>query len=127
MSFKSPPSSDSQSAPSFHASLSIVVRNILWRYLTPSLLIRIATRVPIPYVSRHVRKTEAGFAELRLHILEMISSARSSIVAGDSATIKNDALLRNLVDANMKEDGEYRSLTDEELLADIFVGLIHFF
>jgi hypothetical protein len=94
---------------------------MLLRYLTPSLLIKVASYISIPYISKRVCETEKAFEELRLYILEMISAARDSITTGQSTPIANNALLRNLVEASMRQDGEYKSLTDQELLADVFV------
>lgn len=43
-----------------------------------------------------------------------------------SASGLNAALLRNLVEANMGQDGDtgHKQLTDEELLSNVFVSLI---
>jgi hypothetical protein len=120
-SFKAPPPPDSHHTLSLHTSLAIVIDSILLRYLTPSLLVTVACTFPIPFISKRVRKTEKGFEELRQYILEMISSARDSVATGRGGTITNAALLKNLVEANMKGDGEHKSMTDQELLADVFV------
>ena len=36
------------------------------------------------------------------------------------------ALLRNLVEANMTQDDDHKSLTDDELLSNIFVRFLDF-
>ena len=45
-----------------------------------------------------------------------VTSGKKSADAGLRA-----ALLRNLVEANMTQDGAYKTLTDDELLSNIFV------
>jgi len=45
-----------------------------------------------------------------------VTSGKKSADAGLRA-----ALLRNLVEANMTQDGTYKTLTDDELLSNIFV------
>jgi hypothetical protein len=119
-SFKAPPPPDSQHTLSLHTSFSIVIDSILFRSVTPSLLVTIASNFPIPFLSERVRKMEKRFEELRLYILGMIDSARDSIAAERSSAVVNAALLKNLVEANMKDE-EHKSLTDQELLADVFV------
>jgi len=48
-----------------------------------------------------------------------VTSGKKSADAGLRA-----ALLRNLVEANMTQDGTYKTLTDDELLSNIFTFLL---
>jgi hypothetical protein len=118
-----PSSTDSTYKFTFEETLQIVIDNILFRYLTPSFVSKLCRFVPIPKLAKRVRECERGFEELGLHMLDLISAARNAIAAGQMTTTANAVLLRNLVEANMKQEGDHKSLTDQELLADCFVRL----
>jgi hypothetical protein len=122
-----PSSTDSKYHFTFEESLQVVIENILFRYLMPSFVPKLDAYIPIPKFSKRVRDCETGFKELGLHTLDMISATRNAIAAGQMATGANAALLRNLVEANMKQEGDHKSLTDQELLADCFVRLLFLF
>lgn len=74
-----------------------------------------------------LNNTRECFEALRLHMVEIVSQARAWI-AGGKTTVMDAALLRNLVEANMMEDGDARDrhLTDDELLSDTFVSRDYF-
>jgi hypothetical protein len=112
---------DSKYHFTFQESLKVAVENILFRCLTPSFVPKLDAYIPIPKFSKRLRECETGFKELRLHILDMISAERNTIAAGQMTKSTNGALLRNLVEANMKQEGDHKSLTDQELLANCFV------
>ena len=53
---------------------------------------------------------------------------RADIASGEKSeeTGLKAALLRNLVEANMMQDDDCKSLTDDELLSNIFVRFLDF-
>lgn len=53
-------------------------------------------------------------------MLDVVSLARAWVSGGKAAEM-DAALLRNLVEANMAQEGHFRSLSDEELLSNMFV------
>lgn len=61
--------------------------------------------------------------------MEMVSDMRADLVHGanDKYSGLNAALLRNLVEANMAQEGDNKRLTDDELLANIFVSACRLF
>ncbi|KIM91676.1 hypothetical protein PILCRDRAFT_58279, partial [Piloderma croceum F 1598] len=67
-----------------------------------------------------------AFADLRSHIVELVSHMRADVASGKKSeeTGLKAALLRNLVEANMTQDDDYKSLTDDELLSNIFTFLL---
>lgn len=73
-----------------------------------------------------MKETKLAFEELRLHMLDVIASARDAITNGNG-NVEGEAapaLLRNLVEANIAQEGpSNRRLTDDELLSDVFVRL----
>jgi len=61
-----------------------------------------------------------AYDDLRLHILELISTARAWVLRDRSSEL-DAALIRNLVEANMAQEGDSKALTDDELLSNSFV------
>jgi hypothetical protein len=60
-------------------------------------------------------------------MLDVISSARDALTNGDQNVVEKatPALLRNLVEANMAQEGpSNKRLTDDELLSDVFVRFV---
>ncbi|KDQ58514.1 hypothetical protein JAAARDRAFT_34328 [Jaapia argillacea MUCL 33604] len=111
----------------FRSSLTSTLHNLFFKILTPDWLCDLSSSIYIPYLSRRLAETKEAFSGLRLYIHEIISVARVGVldgkgVAGDGGG--GAALLRNLVEANMTQDGEFRQLTDDELLSNIFVFLL---
>ncbi|KDQ57720.1 hypothetical protein JAAARDRAFT_35408 [Jaapia argillacea MUCL 33604] len=111
----------------FRTSVTSTLHNLFFKILTPDWLCELSSSVYIPYLSRRLAEMKEAFKGLRLHIHELISVARAGVldgkgVAGDGGS--GAALLRNLVEANMTQDGEIRRLTDDELLSNIFVFLL---
>lgn len=70
-----------------------------------------------------LKETRESFEALRHHMLDVIGGARAWI-AGGRQEVVDAALLRNLVEANMTQEGDVdvRRLTDEELLSNTFVS-----
>ncbi|KAI0066984.1 cytochrome P450 [Artomyces pyxidatus] len=106
----------------FSQAVRRTVRNLFFKVLTPNWLCTVASVVPIPGLSRKLNETTEAFDELKSYMLEIVSAARDSVVAGKGAG--DAALLRSLVEANMNQEGDVKRLTDEELLSDIFVFLL---
>lgn len=126
--------SDSDSSPppghalSFRSAVTSTTDNIFVKILAPSWLINLSAYIRVPYLSQRLKETEIAFEELRSHLIELISYMRADVADGkkSSASGLNAALLRNLVEANMGQDGDtgHKQLTDEELLSNVFVSLI---
>jgi hypothetical protein len=122
--FSSEPPPDSGHALSFYASLALAIEKCFFKFLCPPAIATFCQYVPVPWLSRHARETAFVFEELKLHMLEMISSTRDSVVVGGTSVLTKSALLRNLVEANMDGVGDSKRLTDEELLSNVFVRLL---
>jgi hypothetical protein len=92
------------------------------KVLVPGWATRLAQVVYVPFVSSHLVETEESFDSLKMHMLDVVSLARAWI-AGGKKTQMDAGLLRNLVEANMEnEGGGARHLSDDELLSDTFVS-----
>jgi hypothetical protein len=77
-------------------------------------------KIRIPLLSRHLKTVHEGIHELRVYILEVISTARAWVSEGRSSQL-DAALLINLAEANMMQEGDTKNLTDDELISNIFV------
>jgi hypothetical protein len=64
------------------------------------------------------------YDDLKRHILELISTARAWVLGGKSSEL-GAALVRNLVEANMAQEGDSKALTDDELLSNSFVCRVY--
>lgn len=93
------------------------------KILTPNWIYALSGYIQIPYVSPALRHTREAFEELRHHMLDVVSSARAWVAGGKAETM-DAALLKNLVEANMAQEGDYKRLTDEELLSNTFVRIV---
>ena len=87
-----------------------------WFYRLPSL-------VKVPYLSARALQTQVAFDDLRTHMLNLVASVRADITSGNCSEAPGGALLRNLVEANMNQDGDSNKLTEGELLSNIFVSI----
>jgi cytochrome P450 len=103
-----------------------VLSNLFFKILTPSWAVAILSRIHVPYLTSRVKETKLAFEELRSYMLDIIASARDAITNGNGNIMGEaaPALLRNLVEANIAQEGSSnRRLTDDELLSDVFVRL----
>lgn len=104
----------------FHASLAATIEKLFVKVLTPDLAYALPVR--IPWVSAQLDSAKTAFDSLRVHMLDLVSYARN----GEKGEAN---LLRRLVQANdtaqaIGDAGEKGTLTDGELLSNIFVRLI---
>jgi hypothetical protein len=122
--------------PGHKAHLSSAITNaidaLFPRILTPKPIWNavVEKRVYVPLLGPMLTRTKDAFDELRSHMVELVSQARDRFgISRQKEQGEEDgaALLRNMVEANMafeKEDeAGYRSLTDGELLSNMFVSL----
>jgi hypothetical protein len=117
---------------SFNEALSQTLEHLIPHYICPQWLKSLSERIHLPLVSQYLKDTENCFESLKLHMLDTISGARSSLLlakekseAGEGSEDDNkteSALLKNLVAANMNEV-EGKHLTDDELLSNTFVRI----
>ena len=56
-------------------------------------------------------------------MLDLIASARDEITGGEVSGTSNKSLLRNLVEANMNQDGDSKKLSEGEILSNVFVSV----
>lgn len=99
------------------------VHNVIFRAFVPGWFYKLSTVIKVPYLSSRALRTQLGFDNLRGHMLDLVASARAAISSGESAPgTTGMALLRNLVEANMNEDGSSKKLTEGEILSNIFVS-----
>ncbi|KII87854.1 hypothetical protein PLICRDRAFT_54898 [Plicaturopsis crispa FD-325 SS-3] len=103
----------------FRSAVANAVGNVILKALTPAWL----SGAHIPFLSKRARWAELAFDELRLHMLDLVSTARAAFMEGKTS-VTEAALLTNLVEANMSEDSDYKRLTDDELLSNIFTFLL---
>jgi hypothetical protein len=103
------------------SALHITLDGLIVRVLIPKWIQKFSQRIHTPFLSAYLGKVELAIHELKLHFLELVSAAREWVV-GEKASNIDAALVRNLVEANMAQDGDSRRLTEGELLSDIFVG-----
>lgn len=99
------------------------VDNIIFRALAPGWFYTFSSLIKVPYLSSRALLTQLAFDDLRTHMLDLVASARAEIMSGAPSGASGAALLRNLVEANMNQDGDSRRLTEGELLSNIFVGI----
>jgi hypothetical protein len=102
-------------------SLFIAIENVFFRIAVPPAVLKFLVVFPIPYVSKRVRKIMEAYKTLQAHMLEMISSVRASVNLSIPASTREAVLLKDLVEANARQEGERKHLSDDELLSNIFV------
>lgn len=103
----------------FQPAVTTALSRLLYKVLTPNIAFTVSQNIYIPFVTPLLRETTASFDALRYHMLEVISMARAWVAEGKTFQM-DAALLRNLVDANMYEEG--RHITDDELLSNSLVS-----
>ncbi|KAK7457808.1 hypothetical protein VKT23_010150 [Stygiomarasmius scandens] len=98
------------------------------RAIIPDWLFSLTNRIYIPFISAYLRKTLKAYNDLETIAMHAVSRARADLLQDvDQKAPKGGALLRNLVEANMhidegnRSENDKRSLTDRELLSNIFV------
>ncbi|KAH7912385.1 cytochrome P450 [Hygrophoropsis aurantiaca] len=109
----------------FRSAVMNSVENVIFYVLTPTWFSKLLSFVKIPYLSSRAHITQQGFEQLERHMLDLVSSARAEVAEGKtSGGVSDAALLKNLVGANMTQEGDYKRLTDGELLSNIFTFLL---
>ncbi|KAJ8693930.1 hypothetical protein PTI98_008872 [Pleurotus ostreatus] len=111
----------------FQPAVASAIHHTIVKILTPDFLYSLCSKINIPFISPVLRETTASFEALRMHMLEVVSSARAWILdnkGGPKDGKMDAALLRNLVEANLAEGSDYRGLTDDELLSNTFTFLL---
>jgi hypothetical protein len=94
------------------------------RALTPRWFYNLSQKIYLPFLSLRLKKIYHAYDDLKLHILELISTARAWVL-GSKPSELDAALLRNLVEANMAQEGDSKALTDHEIISNIFVREIY--
>ncbi|KAF9010195.1 cytochrome P450 [Cyathus striatus] len=109
----------------FRPALASAIMSLIPKALTPVWIYALSERIHIPIVTSFLKETKESFEVLKYHMLDLVGLARDW-VAGGRVKPMDAALLRNLVEANMTQEGDVngRRLTDDELLSDIFVFLL---
>ena len=92
------------------------------KFIFPGWTRDLSDKFYVPFISPLLTEAQESFDSLRMHMLDIIGSARDW-VAGGGVVPMEAALLRNLVEANMLNEEGKRHLSDDELLSDIFVRL----
>ncbi|KIJ62164.1 hypothetical protein HYDPIDRAFT_182927 [Hydnomerulius pinastri MD-312] len=108
----------------FRSAVMNSVDNVIFRILTPNWFSTLSSFIKVPYLSSRVLLTQHSFEDLQRHMMDLVASARADIASGKPPSASDAALLRNLVEANMSQDGDYKRLTDGELLSNIFTFLL---
>jgi hypothetical protein len=99
------------------------VNNVIFRALVPGWFYQFSSLIKVPYLSSRALLTQLAFDDLRTHMLDLVASARADITSGERSGASGAALLQNLVEANMNQDGDSKKLTEGELLSNIFVSM----
>lgn len=107
----------------FRSAVMGSVHNVIFRALAPGWFYQLSSLIKLPYLSSRALLTRLAFDDLRTHMLDLVASARAEITSGERSGAPGAALLRNLVEANMNQDGDLKGLTEGELLSDIFVSM----
>ncbi|KAF8437970.1 cytochrome P450 [Boletus edulis BED1] len=105
----------------FRSAFMDSVHNTRFRMLTPGWFYRLSSLITVPYLSSRALRTQLAFDELRTHMLDLVASARAETMSGDYEGKLGTALLRNLVEANMNQDGASKKLSEGELLSNVFL------
>ncbi|KAF8437972.1 cytochrome P450 [Boletus edulis BED1] len=105
----------------FRSAFMDSVHNVFFRILTPGWFYRLSSLITVPYLSSRALRTQLAFDELRTHMLDLVASARAETMSGDYEGKLGTALLRNLVEANMNQDGASKKLSEGELLSNVFL------
>ncbi|KAF5341535.1 hypothetical protein D9758_012595 [Tetrapyrgos nigripes] len=112
----------------FRPAVTTAVKNLVPKVLTPNWLFALAEYLPLPKI---IKETADSFVFLRLHMLDIINSAREWVAGGHEDNSLDAALLQNLVKANLaqleqEETKELlkRRLTDQEVLSNAFMFLL---
>ena len=118
------PSPSGGHALTFDSALGVALHNILFRIQTPNWAYPLLSYIPVPYFSHRLKETTLAYGELDTYMRDIIFSAKRSMAddVEESGQGVGPALLRNLVEANKSDEvPENRKLTDDEILADVFV------
>ncbi|KAL0959590.1 hypothetical protein HGRIS_011299 [Hohenbuehelia grisea] len=122
-------SEDSKTEPppghtvAFRPAVLSAIDHLFVKILTPNWIYDLSEFIFIPFMSKALKDTRESFDALRRHMLDVISQARAWVASGKVEKM-DAALLRNLVEANMSQESDYKSLTDEELLSNTFTFLL---
>ncbi|KAH0826709.1 cytochrome P450 [Lanmaoa asiatica] len=108
----------------FRSAVMGSVNNLIFRALAPGWFYQFSSLIKVPYLSSRALFTQLAFDDLRTHMVDLVASARAEITSGEHSGASGAALLRNLVEANMNQDGESEKLTEGEVLSNIFVFLL---
>ncbi|KAH0826717.1 cytochrome P450 [Lanmaoa asiatica] len=104
----------------FLSAVTGTVNNLVFRALAPGWFYQFSSLIKVPYLSSRALFTQLAFDDLRTHMLDLVASARAEIASGEHPEASGAALLRNLVEANMNQDGDSEKLTEGEVLSNIF-------
>ena len=107
----------------FGSAFMDAVHNVIFRFLTPEWFYQFSSLIRVPYLSPRAQSTKLAFDQLRGHMLDLIASARDEITGGEVSGTSNKSLLRNLVEANMNQDGDSKKLSEGEILSNVFVSM----
>ncbi|KIY72214.1 cytochrome P450 [Cylindrobasidium torrendii FP15055 ss-10] len=105
----------------FGAAVNTALTRLLFKVLTPRFVWNITTSFSIPFISPLMKETKAAFDALEKHMLEVTSEARAMILNNEPM---DAALLRNMVKANVQQEGLAKTLTDDELLSNTMTFLL---
>lgn len=99
------------------------VHNVIFKALVPGWFYQLSSLIKVPYLSSRALLTQLAFDDLRIHMLDLVASARAEIMSGEPSGASGAALLRNIVEASMNQDGDSKMLTEGEVLSNIFVSM----
>ncbi|KAF8556841.1 cytochrome P450 [Imleria badia] len=106
----------------FRSAFMDAVRNIIMRVLVPGWFYSFSSLIKVPCLSARALRPQLAYADSRTHMLDLVASARAEITSGKRSKASGTALLRNLVEANMGQDGSSNKLTEGEILSNIFLS-----
>ena len=97
--------------------------NTVFRAVVPRWFYSFSSLIKVPYLSARALRSQLAFDDLRIHMLDLVASARAESTGGERSGASGRSLLRNLVEANMNKDGSSEKLTEGEILSNIYVSM----
>jgi len=109
---------------SFPSALQLALDEFFVCISTPEWFYKLSQKIYIPFLSLRLKIMRQAYDDLQLHIMDLISTARAWVL-GDKSSESDAALVRNMVEANMAQEGDSKALTDDELLSNSFVRSVY--
>ena len=98
------------------------LHSTIFRAMLPGWFYSFSSLIKVPYLSARALHSQLAFDDLRIHMADLVASARAESIDGERSGASGRSLLRNLVKANTSKDGSSEKLTEGEIFSNIFVS-----